>query len=80
MFFVLSNSSLVGIYLEVVREDCGIDLHIFHRITMFAHWIISLHGRNDILLASTAHVLFLIDLSLRGINMAVRVYCCPPEI
>ena len=28
MFFVLSDSSLVGIYLGVVREDCGIDLHI----------------------------------------------------
>ena len=31
MFFVLSDSSLVGIYLGVVREDCEIDLHIFHR-------------------------------------------------
>ena len=30
MFFVLSDSSLVGIYLGVVREDCEIDLHIFH--------------------------------------------------
>ena len=27
MFFVLSDSSLVGIYLGVVREDCEIDLH-----------------------------------------------------
>ena len=34
MFFVLSDSSLVGIYLGVVREDCEIDLHIFHRITL----------------------------------------------
>ena len=32
MFFVLSDSSLVGIYLEVVCEDCEIDLHVhvFH--------------------------------------------------
>ena len=30
MFFVLSDSSLVGIYVGVVREDCEIDLHIFH--------------------------------------------------
>ena len=34
MFFVLSDSSLVGIYLAVVREDCEIDLHIFHRKTL----------------------------------------------
>ena len=34
MFFVLSDSSLVGIYLGVVREDGEIDLHIFHRITL----------------------------------------------
>ena len=32
MFFVLSDSSLVGIYLGVVREDCEIDLHIFQPI------------------------------------------------
>ena len=34
MFFFLSDSSLVGIYLEVVCEDCEIDLHIFHRTTL----------------------------------------------
>ena len=34
MFFFLSVSSLVGIYLEVVCEDCEIDLHIFHQTTL----------------------------------------------
>ena len=34
MFFVLSDSSLVGIYLEVVCEDCEIDLHTFRRTTL----------------------------------------------
>ena len=32
MFFVLSDSSLVGVYLGVIYEDCEIDLHKFHRI------------------------------------------------
>ena len=42
---------------------------------------ISLHRRNDVFLATTgAHVSFLIDLSLLGTNMAVRVCCCPREI
>ena len=30
MFFVLSDSSQVGICLEVDYEDCEIDLHIYH--------------------------------------------------
>ena len=34
MFFVLSDSSQVGICLEVVYEDCEIDLHIFHLTTL----------------------------------------------
>ena len=34
MFFVLSDSSLVSIHLEVVCEDGEIDLHIFHRTTL----------------------------------------------
>ena len=34
MFFVLSDSSLVSVYLGEVCEDCEIDLHKFHRITL----------------------------------------------
>ena len=30
----LSDSSLVAIYLEVVCEDCEIDLHTFHGTTL----------------------------------------------
>jgi len=42
MFFVLSNSILVGIYLEVVCEHCEIDLHIFHRNSNHRHLTILL--------------------------------------
>ena len=34
MFFVLSESSLAGIYLEVVCGDCETDKHIFHGTTL----------------------------------------------
>ena len=34
MFFVLSESSLAGIFLEVVCGDCELDEHIFHRTTL----------------------------------------------
>jgi len=34
MFFALSDSSLAGIYSEVVCEDYEVNLHIFHRTTL----------------------------------------------